>query len=131
MGFHRRHIDDSSLLANAMSHDLAGFNMYMLNADDYMFEGEYACCFWEFYAEEKSSREALWSILRMESDLREQIIKMVCKGWEMVNNPKNNEDHQEAIINYLDLAENAIKSSEGELVKALVDVLKNRIKRKS
>ena len=130
MGFHRRHINDSSLLASAMNHDLAGFNMFMLNADDYMFEGEYSCCFWEFYSEEKESRKTLWSILRLESELREQVVKMVCKGWEMVNNEKNNEEHQEAIMNYLDLAENAIRSTEGDLVKELVTVLRNRIKRK-
>ena len=130
MGFHRRHINDSSLLASAMNHDLVGFNMFMLNADDYMFEGEYSCCFWEFYSEEKESRKTLWSILRLESELREQVVKMVCKGWEMVNNEKNNGEHQEAIMNYLDLAENAIKSPEGDLVKELVTVLRNRIKRK-
>jgi hypothetical protein len=128
MGFHRRHIDDSSLLASAMNHDLAGFNMYMLNADDYMFEGEYSCCFWEFYAEEKESRKTLWSILRLESDLREHVVKTVCKGWEMVNNTKNTEEQSGSIMNYLDLAENSVGGEEGILIKELVTVLKNRIK---
>jgi hypothetical protein len=128
MGFHRRHIDDSSLLASAMNHDLAGFNMYMLNADDYMFEGEYSCCFWEFYAEEKESRKTLWSILRLESDLREHVVKTVCKGWEMVNNTKNTEEQSASIMNYLDLAENSVGGEEGNLIKELVTVLKNRIK---
>jgi hypothetical protein len=128
MGFHRRHIDDSSLLASAMNHDLAGFNMYMLNADDYMFEGEYSCCFWEFYSEEKESRKTLWSILRLESDLREHVVKTVCKGWEMVNNTKNTEEQSVSIMNYLDLAENSVGGEEGILIKELVAVLKNRIK---
>jgi hypothetical protein len=128
MGFHRRHINDSSLLASAMNHDLAGFNMYMLNADDYMFEGEYSCCFWEFYAEEKESRKTLWSILRLESDLREHVVKTVCKGWEMVNNTKNTEEQSASIMNYLDLAENSVGGEEGILIKELVTVLKNRIK---
>ena len=128
MGFHRRHINDSSLLASAMNQDLAGFNMYMLNADDYMFEGEYSCCFWEFYAEEKESRKTLWSILRLESDLREHVVKTVCKGWEMVNNTKNTEEQSVAIMNYLDLAENSVEGEEGNLIKELVAVLKNRIK---
>jgi hypothetical protein len=128
MGFHRRHINDSSLLASAMNQDLAGFNMYMLNADDYMFEGEYSCCFWEFYAEEKESRKTLWSILRLESDLREHVVKTVCKGWEMVNNTKNTEEQSVAIMNYLDLAENSVDGEEGNLIKELVAVLKNRIK---
>jgi hypothetical protein len=128
MGFHRRHINDSSLLATAMNHDLAGFNMYMLNADDYMFEGEYSCCFWEFYAEEKESRKTLWSILRLESDLREHVVKTVCKGWDMVNNTKNTEEQSDAIMNYLDLAENSVGGEEGILIKELVTVLKNRIK---
>ena len=128
MGFHRRHINDSSLLDSAMNQDLAGFNMYMLNADDYMFEGEYSCCFWEFYAEEKESRKTLWSILRLESDLREHVVKTVCKGWEMVNNTKNTEEQSVAIMNYLDLAENSVEGEEGNLIKELVAVLKNRIK---
>lgn len=128
MGFHRRHISDSSLLASAMNQDLAGFNMYMLNADDYMFEGEYSCCFWEFYAEEKESRKTLWSILRLESDLREHVVKTVCKGWDMVNNTKNTEEQSDAIMNYLDLAENSVGGEEGILIKELVTVLKNRIK---
>jgi hypothetical protein len=111
-----------------MNQDLAGFNMYMLNADDYMFEGEYSCCFWEFYAEEKESRKTLWSILRLESDLREHVVKTVCKGWEMVNNTKNTEEQSVAIMNYLDLAENSVEGEEGNLIKELVAVLKNRIK---
>jgi hypothetical protein len=49
----------------------------------------------------------------------------------MVNNDKNHEDHREAIMNYLDLAETSIKSPEGDLIKELVEALKNRIKRKS
>lgn len=130
MGFHRRHVSDSSLLASAMHQDLAGFNMYMLNADDYIFEGEYSCCFWEFYAEEKESRKTLWSILRMESELREHVIKTVCKGWEMVNNTKNTEEQYDSIMNYLDLAENSVEGTEGELIKELVLILKNRIKNK-
>ena len=131
MGFHRRHINDSSLLSSAENNDLNSFNTFMLNADDYIFEGEYSCCFWEFYSEEKESRKALWSVLRIEPELREQAIKIVCKGWEMVNNDKNHEDHKEAIMNYLDLAETSIKSPEGDLIKELVEALKNRIKRKS
>lgn len=128
MGFFTRHITDNSLIKFAQG-ELENFDTYMLGADGYNLTGEYASCFWDFYRQEKESRESLWHILRNESYNKNELIKMVCKIWVTATNKKNTLDQLDAILNYLNYSQNEINVPENTHVKKLIEVLRERVKK--
>lgn len=129
MGFHSRHIGDSSLLASAKGNGFESFKTYMLKADSYMLEGEITPCFWSLFHDEREVREDVWKVLRNDGEDHDQLIQSVCKGWNMISNENNNPDQLEAINNYLDLMGSLGKNEE---LKSSMDniskILKKRIK---
>lgn len=125
MGFHRRHISDKSIVSSAQG-EFHSFQQMMTSADDYMMEGNFAGCFWEFFYYEKEAREHIWNILRSEESERERLIPIVCKCWEVVTNTNNKEEQLEGINNYLALAEIVGYESNPHVVE-LVKILRNKI----
>lgn len=128
MGFFTRYITDDSLVAFAKG-ELLSFNTYMINADAYNLSGEYTPCFWNFYNEERESRESLWYILRSESNDKEYLIKTVCKMWEASNNEKIDLDQIDQIMDYLDPVEKIETAEENIQVRRLIKILKERVKK--
>lgn len=126
MGFHRRHINDQIIVASAQG-EFFSFQQMMTNADDYIMQGDFVGCFWEFFYYEKDAREHIWHILRAEETERERLIPIVCKCWEVVTNANNKEEQLDGINNYLDLAETIGNESNLHIVE-LVKVLRNKIK---
>lgn len=126
MSFHRRHLSDENIIALATNNDFQSFQKSMTSANDYMFQGNFSHCFWEFFNEEEQAREPLWMMLRSSDDNKNDTIKIVCKSWEIVINPDNNVDHKESLNKYLDLVESSPNKDENLL--KIIDIIRKRIK---
>jgi hypothetical protein len=128
MGFFTRYITDNSLVEFAKG-EFPSFNTYMINADAYNLSGEHTSCFWNFYNEEKESREPLWYILRSGSGDKENLIKTVCRMWEAANDEKTDLNQIDQIMDYLDPVEKIENTEENIRVRRLIKILKERVKK--
>jgi hypothetical protein len=125
MGFHRRHINDKSLIITAEVQDFEGFKKYMLNADDYNLEGEHCGNIWDIFYQAKEAREHIWSILRSESENRSKMVEAISKSWGVILYHPNKLD---GLSNYLDIVRDLGKNEEdGFHLNEIVKIIKSKI----